>query len=222
MNFSIEDGYKNGFAAANANYVVIWANTVLAFVAIILLAFTIIGVICFPAIVTGLMNSFIRARRGEAVQIGDFFRYGFSKFGSSLALMILFILGYFAGLLLLIIPGIYIAVAWSLCFYLLADDRNELSATECLSKSREMVSQVGWWQMFAYLLIIGILAQLLGFLVIPVFILFPHYYMIYTEAYMMASGEQVESEAGGNPSDDPFSIPDKYKRKIVSDDDSKG
>ena len=96
------------------------------------------------------------ARRAEA-NVGQLF-HGFNRFGTALgayALMCLFILLWS---LLLIIPGIIAGYAYSMTFFIIADDRS-VKALDAITRSKEMMRGKKWklfclfWRFFGWALL---------------------------------------------------------------------
>ena len=139
---TIESIYKQGFQTMLDQIVVIIANSVIFLIACAVLGITIIGIIAIPAVIGGFTESLIRAARGNKVEIGDFFKAGFNKFGTLLGAGILFMLGVGIGLICLIIPGIYLMVRWFFVSYLIVD--KGVGVSEAFEKSGEMVSNIFW------------------------------------------------------------------------------
>lgn len=95
-----------------------------------------------PLIVTGplmfgLYKYFLAIQRGENPKLDVMFD-GFKLFESTLRLYLLYILYVVLWTLLLIVPGIIAALKYSQAFYIL-NDRPELSASEALKYSTEMM-----------------------------------------------------------------------------------
>ncbi|MDP6921836.1 MAG: DUF975 family protein [Lutibacter sp.] len=80
--------------------------------------------------------------RKEAADIDQLFQ-GFQQFGRALVSYLLMTLFVFLGMLLLIIPGIILALAYSQVFYILSDDET-ISPMEALNKSKEMMQGYKW------------------------------------------------------------------------------
>ncbi|MCK5850094.1 MAG: DUF975 family protein [Kiritimatiellae bacterium] len=103
-----------------------------------------------PVLISGPMATgsaifFIALVRGNEPEIGMLF-HGFRRFGTTFVaylLISLFILGW---MLLLIIPGIIATYAYSMTFYILADDE-EIGAREAIQRSKEMM-QGNKWKIF--------------------------------------------------------------------------
>ena len=190
MNFSIEKAFDGGFNAAKDNYITIWVNGFLAGLASLLAAITIVGILIIPAIWGGYIESLLRIRRGEDVKIGSFFKAGFKQWGSLFILFFLSFLALMFGFLLLIVPGIYLMIAWYFILYVKLDNP-ELTSFEVFGKSKALVSNIGWWNVFLIYLILAI-----PIAVIDTFTLnlasvafFPFLSMIQLEAYYLSLKE---------------------------------
>lgn len=71
----------------------------------------------------GATGAMIKADRGEAATLVDCLAFGARKALPSLGLVILWILGVYAGFILLIVPGCILLAMWSVCFpVLIAED----------------------------------------------------------------------------------------------------
>jgi uncharacterized membrane protein len=77
------------------------------------------------------------ARKDKQPQIDQVFS-GFQNFGTGLITYLLMVLYILLWMLLLIIPGIIAALSYSQAFFILADNPS-LSASEVLSKSKEIM-----------------------------------------------------------------------------------
>lgn len=90
-----------------------------------------------PAFSLALCMFFLKLTKGEEVSVVDVFA-GFNKTGRALWLNILISVFTFLWSLLLVIPGIIKAYAYSMSFYVLADNP-ELTASEALAKSQSIM-----------------------------------------------------------------------------------
>lgn len=93
---------------------------------------------------------------------------GFQSFGNVLLSYILILIATLAGLVVLIVPGIIIALGLSMTYFILAEDRS-LTATEALKKSWEMMEGqkmrlfglilrfIPWYLLTVFTLFIGLL-----------------------------------------------------------------
>ena len=178
---TIESIYKQGFQTMLDQIVVIIANSAIFLIACAVLGITIIGIIAIPAVIGGFTESLIRAARGNKVEIGDFFKAGFNKFGTLLGAGILFMLGVGMGLICLIIPGIYLMVRWFFVSYLIVD--KGVGVSEAFEKSGEMVSNI-FWEVLAVFIINAVIESIgcsigVGAILTTPFILLvsAHYYL---------------------------------------------
>lgn len=191
MNFEIDKAFNGGFEFAKKNYLLVWVNGFLAILSTVLASITIVGILIVPAIWAGYIESCLRIRRGKEVKMGVFFKAGFSQWGSFFILTVLCFLGFALGFLLLIIPGIYLMIAWYFVFYLKIDNP-ELTISEVFSKSMELVSNIGWFKLFLFALIIALPVNIIDIFTFNLasVILFPFIVMIQVEAYILASGKE--------------------------------
>lgn len=189
MNFELEKALYGGFNFGKSNYVLIWVNGFIAVCASVLAAITVVGILALPAIWAGFTESLLRIRRGEEVKMGVFFRAGFDQWGAFFILFLLLALGIMAGFALLIIPGIYLLVAWYFVFYLKIDN-HEMSISGCFSKSMNLVSEAGWLKLFIFVLIITVPVSIVNMFTFELasIVLFPFISMMQVEAYMLVSG----------------------------------
>jgi hypothetical protein len=189
MNFELEKALYGGFNFGKSNYVLIWVNGFIAVCASVLAAITVVGILALPAIWAGFTESLLRIRRGEEVKMGVFFRAGFDQWGAFFILLLLLALGIMAGFAILIIPGIYLLVAWYFVFYLKIDN-HEMSISDCFSKSMNLVSEAGWLKLFIFVLIITVPVSIINMFTLELasIILFPFISMMQVEAYMLVSG----------------------------------
>ena len=80
--------------------------------------------------------------RGESARLEQIFE-GFKNYGTVLGAYLLMVLFIFLWMLLLIIPGIIAAIAYSQTFYILAED-DAISSMDALKKSKEMMDGYKW------------------------------------------------------------------------------
>ncbi len=90
----------------------------------------------------GLCIFALALSRNQNPQLPQIFE-GFQKFGVALGAYLLMVLFVFLWLLLLIIPGIIAAYAYSQTFYLIAEDAN-IGSLEAIRKSKEMMRGNKW------------------------------------------------------------------------------
>ena len=196
MNFELEKALYGGFNFGKSNYVLIWVNGFIAVCASVLAAITVVGILALPAIWAGFTESLLRIRRGEEVKMGVFFRAGFDQWGAFFILLLLLALGIMAGFALLIIPGIYLLVAWYFVFYLKIDNQ-EMSVSDCFGKSMDLVSKAGWLKLFIFVLIITVPVSIVNMFTFELasIVLFPFISMMQVEAYMLISENNEPSNS---------------------------
>jgi uncharacterized membrane protein len=90
----------------------------------------------------GLMGVYLSLARGRNARFQDLFE-GFNRFGTAVGAYLLQILFIVLWALLLIIPGLIAALAYSMTFYILADDPS-CRAVEALKRSKEMMRGHKW------------------------------------------------------------------------------
>jgi hypothetical protein len=103
---------------------------------------------------------------GRPVDPGASLRFGARRFGSVLWVSLIAALGILVGLILLVIPGIYLAICWSVAVPVLLGEN--LRGRAALSRSRALVRQ-RWWQCLGVLLVtillVLIVSLALGFVI---------------------------------------------------------
>ena len=98
---------------------------------------SIVSFVITPAFTLSLCMFFLKLTKNETTSVSDIFA-GFNKTGRALWLNILIAVFTCLWSLLLIVPGIIKAYAYSMSFYILADNP-ELTASEALAKSQNMM-----------------------------------------------------------------------------------
>ena len=192
-NISIIETFSEGFRVGARNYFLILVNTFLYLISSILLGITIIGIFALPALLGGYYHFLIQTAKGRHPKIGSIYGKGFQNFGPLLFAAIIICMGIILGLILFLIPGIYLIIAWSFIFYLIVDQN--LNVREAFSRSRELVHAVGWWktsvvigltqliyimfEVFAFIPDVGIYIYLIG----PILI-YPLVSMVYIVYYL--------------------------------------
>ncbi|WP_133680564.1 DUF975 family protein [Paludibacterium purpuratum] len=101
-----------------------------------------ISVMISGPLALGIAMVFLRFLRGEPVRVGNLFD-GFAHFATCFCAYFLMSLFILLWALLLIVPGIIAAYAYSMTFYILADEP-QLRAREALRKSKIMMFGNKW------------------------------------------------------------------------------
>src|SRR5690606_21017237 len=123
----------------------------------------------------------LAAARDEPVEFGTFFS-GMDRLLPALLAVFIMYIGVFVGLIFLIIPGLIVALGWSLAYPLLADTK--LSTMEVLAESWSMTKGHRMGLVLFILAACGV--TILGFLAlfVGVFVAIPVLMIAYAEIYM--------------------------------------
>ena len=127
----------------------------------------------------------LRRIRGEEADLGDMFD-GFRVFVKALGVFVLYSVMIVVGLVFLIVPGIYVAIAFYPCMYLVMDD--ELDIIETLRKAWRMTEGYRGKLFVVLLAVIGV--NILGLIALLVGIIF-------TGALSLLVGAAVYNELAG-------------------------
>jgi hypothetical protein len=160
-SIDISNALSRGWALVRDHMAVLVGATVLGWLITVgLAAVPILGWIVGFVLVAGLDLMFLRRIRGEDVQIGDVFA------GFNIALLDLTMAGLVKwllttiGLVLYILPGIYLAVGYVFALPLVIDKKMDFWTA--MEVSRRVVHEQ-WWSTFALVIVLGLVA-LSGFL----------------------------------------------------------
>jgi hypothetical protein len=152
----IGSAVSRGWALVRDNMGLFIGATVLGWLITIGLAFVpVLGWVVGFVMLGGLDYMFLRRIRGEAVQIGDVFA------GFNLAFLHLALAGLVKalltslGLVLCILPGIYLGVAYVFALPLVIDKKMEF--WPAMEVSRQVVHR-HWWSIFALVIVLGLIA----------------------------------------------------------------
>ena len=178
----IGDVYQESFKILKDNIVICIANTLIAFIAIVLFAITILGILAVPAIAGGYIHSFLRMSNGEKVEIGDFFKYGFNKFGRLLIAGIIYPIGVMLGFICFIIPGIYLMIRWFFIVPLIMD--KDLGVAEAFDYSGRMSDGI-LWDIFSIFILNAIIKGVGGLIVIGSIFTSPLTYIVICRYYVL-------------------------------------
>ncbi len=192
-NISIIETFYEGFKLGAKNYFLILVNTLLYIVSSILLGITVVGILALPALLGGYYHFLIQIAKGKHPKFGSIYAKGFQNFGPLLFASIISCLAIVMGLIIFLLPGIYLIIVWSFIFYLIIDQN--MNVREAFSRSRSLIHSAGWWktagilglthliyimfEVFAFIPSIGIYIYLMG----PVLI-YPLVSMVYVVYYL--------------------------------------
>jgi len=130
-------------------------------------------------LVGGWYYYFLRRIRGEKATLGDLFSGFTSVYGNLVAVGFLVSTFFMVGIILLVLPGIYLAVAYSFAYILATDKR--LSFWDAMETSRRTITRQ-WWRVLG-LILLGIPFVLLGLAAFGVGILVAVPLIIGAQAY---------------------------------------
>lgn len=198
VEIDIGSAVKRGWALVMANLPVLAGATVLAWAIGVGLGFLPIigwaaGVLLGSILHGGVLYMFIRRIRGEDVQLGDMFA------GFNIAPVPLILAGLLCGaltavgLVLCILPGIYLAVSYLFVLPLVIDKK--LDFWPAMEVSRQVVTKY-WWSMFLFVIVLilivcaGALACGLG-LIIAMPVVFAAAMYVYEDLFGTKAAETV-------------------------------
>ncbi|MFZ0829351.1 MAG: protein kinase [Verrucomicrobiia bacterium] len=173
---------------------------------------SILGLLLSGPLMGGLYLYFLKKVRGEAAGVETAFT-GFRQpfphlvIGNFLAGLLTTL-----GFVCLIIPGIYLLVAWILVIPLIVDRRLEF--WPAMQMSRKIVAK-HWWKFLGFLIVLA-LVDLAGLAAcgVGLFIAFPITFAALTYAYEDITGA-VRSPAGASSSTPPTPPPDRFWRRFA-------
>lgn len=153
------------------------------FIGIIFAPAVLVDVILTPALVVGFIRFHLKVLRNQDPSISDLFD-GFNMFGQSLALAIVQIILITVGFILCIVPGIYLAVAWSFSWFYLSDKK--YGFWECMEISRRVVTANWGWALL--LIIVSNIISYVGLIafIVGVLLTIPMYGLMIAAAYTRA------------------------------------
>lgn len=127
-----------------------------------------LGILITAPIALGFSIFAINISRDNDPQFSNLFQ-GFNRYGTIVLAYFIMILLIVIGFILLIVPGIIVALGFSMTLYIIADDP-EISATDALQKSWKMMNGYKWT--YFRLLLRFIPWIFLGFILLLVGLLF--------------------------------------------------
>lgn len=145
------------------------------------IAGSIAALIIAGPMVLGLSIFLLAIARKEEARLEQIFK-GFENFGNSLAAYLLMVVFVFLWTLLLVVPGIIMAIAYSQTFFIMADDKN-IGPMDALRKSKKMMDGYKWkyvclfFRFFGWILLC-MLTFGLGFIILA-----PYMYVAYANFY---------------------------------------
>lgn len=111
--------------------------------------------VTIPPLLVGLSRFTAKSLRGLPAGFTDLFS-GFDDFGAAFLMMLAMLPLLFIGFICCFAPGFYLAIAWTMCWALLANRRG--SFWECLEMSRQAVT-AHWGMAFVLLFVANLISQ---------------------------------------------------------------
>ena len=119
-----------------------------------------LGVLVIPPLVTALHVVVVQAlARGEEPTVGGALRSASTRLLPAVAAVVVYSLAVAAGLLALVVPGVWLAVRWYFCAQAAVVDG--LGPADALRRSAQVV-EGRWWRTFGVLLAFGLLVAVFG------------------------------------------------------------
>jgi hypothetical protein len=119
-----------------------------------------LSAVVVPTLVTALFAVILqRLGRGEVPSMGEALDAAGERVLPAVGAVVLYVLGVAAGLLVLLLPGVYLAVRWY--FAAQAAVIDGLPPRAALGRSGELV-EGSWWRVFGLLLAAGVIFGLIG------------------------------------------------------------
>ena len=117
----------------------------------------------------GLIHIFVTVVDGKEFKRGDLLEgFNFKKLLSFIGAYILYTLAVLVGLLLFIVPGVYIAIALVPIFYVIVEkDMGPIASI----KEAYGLTKGSWWSVLAVLILAGIITSLIAVIIVALFAL---------------------------------------------------
>ncbi|MCZ7663455.1 MAG: glycerophosphoryl diester phosphodiesterase membrane domain-containing protein [Thermoleophilia bacterium] len=144
-----------------------------------LLGITIVGMLFLVPLLAGFYVVPLLMLKGRTPVFGDFFG-GFRQLGSLVALGVVMGLLILLGTILLILPGIYLSIAWTWAIPLIVDRR--MGFWEAMSASMKVVNK-NFWETLLLVLLVGVINAAGGIVFVGYLVTIPLGYCILVAAY---------------------------------------
>jgi hypothetical protein len=153
---------------------------------VLFLALMVVAMVVAVPLYAGLIRMVVRrVREGRPAEIGDVL----SCFDQLRHLVwAALVLGVVIGVaMIIIIPGVYLAVIWVYVIPLIVDRR--MSLAEAMSASKRLAGEQGFWNTFAVLLVLGLIAMVVSFVPFSQVVVYPWLIAAVLAMYFVATGE---------------------------------
>ena len=161
-DFRVFDAISEGFTLSNGHKLPINIGMLIIYVLSLIAAFIPFASLLIAGPFTASLEMMgVRAAVGKKTDVGQAFD-GFKLFGPLLGLFLLMVLLICIGFVLLVIPGLYLSVAYVFALRVRAD--KGIPVWESMEASRKAITH-RWFPMFGLILMLGLI-NLLGFVTV--------------------------------------------------------
>lgn len=122
------------------------------------LCMILIGIVILPVWLAGYMEVMKKLYFGQTVEFGDFLTH-MNKLGNLFVALLLVGLGTAIGTFCLVIPGIALAILWSMTFFLIID--RDMDAVSAMKASFNRVKEE-FWMMLGLVIVLGVVNAIGG------------------------------------------------------------
>lgn len=144
------------------------------------LCIIIIGIVILPVWLAGYMEVMKKIFHGGTPEFGDFLTH-MNKLGNLFVALLLVGLGTAIGTFCLVIPGIALAILWSMTFFLIID--RDMDAVSAMKASFNRIKEE-FWMMLALIIVVGIVNAIGSvFLGVGVLLTMPFVMLVMWAAY---------------------------------------
>jgi hypothetical protein len=200
-DFTIEEVLKDAWRLTAGFKLTFWGAAIVVFVVLAIVG-AILGAVTGKAgipgavlrqvvsqgisfvVMVGLVMLAVRRAGGLPISIGHAFSY-FDRWLPAIIAGVISGLLTAIGFLLLILPGIYLAIAWGMTVPLIGD--RKLGPWEALETSRKAVSHK-WFKCFGTALVAGLITAVSAILLIPLIWTIPWFFMVSAVCYRRIFG----------------------------------
>ena len=114
-----------------------------------------------PGMIVAFSHTLLSIARSESVSIRRSLRVGFGEgmWWRAIMFFLVYLAGITGGMILLIIPGIYLVISWFPAIYYMCDGYG--GPIDCLRQSRLAVKEAGFFRVLAYIVLLSIILMLM-------------------------------------------------------------
>lgn len=149
----------------------------------------------FGPLSVGQIRMIEKQQRGEDIAINDVFA-GFASFGSAFLTTLILFVGVFIGMLLLVLPGVLVGLAWGFAIWFVALEN--ASPTAALSGSWQLLKN-NTVSVLVVFVLLGVVNAVAGTVVLATLITAPLSMIFGTVAYQEMVGSTPNTVGAGRP-----------------------